>query len=123
MRYALLVLVACLALAITAVSQSVNTRFRIEQGTGAITRTGNMGGSCEDIDMDLDAVYREAIDMARVAVAAMDDYTSDATVRASLFTFFGIQEDESTHTVSAGSAARFSRVKGMLLRQLEVYGS
>ncbi|OQE20924.1 hypothetical protein PENFLA_c015G02639 [Penicillium flavigenum] len=114
MRYALLVLVACLALAITAVSQNVNTRFRIEQGTGAITRTGNMGGSCEDIDMDLDAVYREAIDMARVAVAAMDGYTSDATVRASLFTFFGIQEDESTHTVSAGSAARFSRVKANL---------
>ncbi|KAJ5477751.1 hypothetical protein N7530_003260 [Penicillium desertorum] len=94
-RYALLVLVACLALAITAVSQNVNTRFRIEQGTGAITRT----------------VYREAIDMARAAVAAMDGYTSGATVRASLFTFFGIQEDESTHTLSAGSAARFSLVK------------
>lgn len=75
-----------------------------------------MGGSCEGIDMDLDAVYREAIDMARVAVAAMDGYTTDATVRASLLTFFGIQEDPSTHTVSAGSAARFSTVRGMLLR-------
>jgi hypothetical protein len=115
-RYALLVLVACLALAITAVSQNVSTRFRIEQGTGAITRTGNMGGSCEDIDMDLDAVYREAIDMARAAVAAMDDYTSGATVRARLFTFFGIQEDESTHTISTKSTAQFSLVKGMLLR-------
>ncbi|KAJ5437786.1 uncharacterized protein N7458_008784 [Penicillium daleae] len=73
-----------------------------------------MGGSCEGIDMDLDAVYREAIDMARVAVAAMDGYTTDATVRASLLTFFGIQEDPSTHTVSAGSAARFSTVRANL---------
>jgi len=109
-------------LAITTLSQDVNTRFRIETGSGAITRTGNMGGSCDDIDMDLAAVYSEAVDMARVAVTAMNNYASDATVRASLFTFFGIQEDAATHTISAGSVAQFAKVKRMSLRNKRGFG-
>lgn len=81
-----------------------------------------MGGSCDDIDMDLAAVYSEAVDMARVAVTVMNNYASDATVRASLCTFFGIQEDAATHTVSAGSVARFAKVKCMSLRNRRGFG-
>ncbi|CAI7604114.1 unnamed protein product [Penicillium viridicatum] len=96
-------------------SQDVYSRFRVEQGSGAITRTGNMGGSCEGIDVekgfDLAAVYREAIDMASVAVSSMDNYAADATIRANLQTWFGIKEDPVTHAVSAASVARFAKVK------------
>lgn len=70
-----------------------------------------MGGSCDDIDMDLAAVYSESIDMARVVVTAMNSYISDATVRASLFTFFGIQKETLMYTVSAGSAAQVLRIR------------
>ncbi|KAJ6150246.1 hypothetical protein N7471_001445 [Penicillium samsonianum] len=96
-------------------SQDVYTRFRVEQGSGPITRTGNTGGSCEGIDVekgfDLAAVYREAIDMAAVAVVSMDNYASDATVRANLQTWFAIKEDPTTHAVSAASVARFAKVR------------
>lgn len=81
-----------------------------------------MGGSCEGIDVekgfDLAAVYREAIDMASVAVASMDNYAADATIRANLQTWFGIKEDPVTHAVSAASVARFAKVKSTPIRIL-----
>ena len=111
-------------LTITVWTLEVGEVFRIETGSnGPITRTGNLGGSCDDNNMDLASVYRETIDMANVAVTAMNNYASDATVRATLFTFFGIKEDAATHTVSASSATRFSEVRGMSLEALECAGT
>lgn len=68
---------------------------------------------------DLAAVYREAIDMASVAIAAMDTYASDATVRANLQTWFGIMENPATHAVSAASVSRFNTVQGTPILFLE----
>jgi hypothetical protein len=97
-------------------SQDVYTRFFVEKGTGPITRTGNMGGSCEGVDVekgfDIALVYREAIDMASIALEAMNYYNSDANVRANLFTWFGIEENPTSHTVAAASVSRFDTVKG-----------
>ncbi|KAJ5146323.1 uncharacterized protein N7515_000887 [Penicillium bovifimosum] len=96
-------------------SQDVYKRFHVEQGSGPITRTGNLGGSCDGVDVekgfDIAKVYREAIDMASVALKALDNYDSDATVRSNLFTWFGIEENVATHTVAASSVDRFNTVQ------------
>ncbi|OGE50200.1 hypothetical protein PENARI_c018G04463 [Penicillium arizonense] len=92
----------------------VFSRFRVEQGQGLITRSGTngYGGSCYDIDADLSAIYTEAIDMAQVALDALNNYATSATVRASVQTFFGIKPDSSSPaTVSASDAQYFTNVK------------
>lgn len=91
----------------------INTRFRVENGEGPITRSGagGWGGSCNGIDADLVAIYDEAIDMAREAVTAMDNYENDATIRATVQTFFGIRPDGTA--VSAADQAYFAYARGL----------
>lgn len=96
----------------------VYSRFRVEQGQGPITRSGaqGYGGSCYGVDADLSAIYTEAIDMAQVALDALNNYATSATVRASVQTFFGIKADSSSPTtVAASDAIFFQKAKSMLI--------
>lgn len=94
----------------------IYSRFRVEQGIGAITRspgtTGTYGGSCYGIDADVAALYAEAIDMAQYALTFLDKYSTSATVRATVETYFGIQPASDTATtVSANHAALWNYVR------------
>lgn len=90
----------------------INTRFYVENGQGAVTRSGTAGtygGSCYNYDADLVAIYDEAIDMAQVAITALGDYASNPTIRATVQTFFGIKPDGTS--VSAAHTAYFNYAK------------
>jgi hypothetical protein len=68
------------------------------------------------VDADLSAIYTEAIDMAQVALDALNNYATSATVRASVQTFFGIKADSSSPTtVAASDAIFFQKAKSMLI--------
>ncbi|KAK9424885.1 hypothetical protein SUNI508_13338 [Seiridium unicorne] len=91
----------------------INTRFRVENGQGAVTRNGNTstyGGSCYSNSADLAAIYAEATDMAQVTVTALGTYSSNPTVRATVETFWGIKPDGTS--VSTAHQAYFSYVLG-----------
>lgn len=94
------------------VDVDVYTQFRVELSSGPVTRQGNSGGSCHGIDADLNAIYREAIDMAQVALDSINNYVEDSTVRATLETFFGIKEDEFTTLVDTRYLLLFNFVEG-----------
>lgn len=74
-------------------------------------------GSCRSLpkDVDLQALYREAIDMARIVVTSLKRYTEDQTVRASVITFFGINEtaDPDSHEVNEAQKRDFDFMFGM----------
>ncbi|KMK58909.1 hypothetical protein Y699_00110 [Aspergillus fumigatus Z5] len=92
----------------------INSRFRVEQGQGPVTRSGSgtYGGTCYGTDADLSAIYTEAIDLAQVALDSLNSYATSATVRATVETFFGIKADSSSPTtVSAIDSAQFAYVK------------
>lgn len=103
-------LTALLQLVTSLPDVDVSTRFRVEEGEKG--QDGYYGGSCKDVDMDLNAIYKEAIDMAQVAKDAMDNYSKDDQVRKMLKNFFGITEDKNTHKVKDGQD-RFDFVKSM----------
>lgn len=60
---------------------AVYTRFFIQLSP-------NMGGTCANYDMQ--SIYQEAIDMAIVAVNAIDSYDYDTVARAQIQTYLGI---------------------------------
>jgi len=96
----------------------INSRFRVEQGQGPVTRSGSgtYGGTCYGTDADLSAIYTEAIDLAQVALDSLNSYATSATVRATVETFFGIKADSSSPTtVSAIDSAQFAYVKCWLI--------
>ncbi|KAI0016078.1 hypothetical protein F4780DRAFT_798719 [Xylariomycetidae sp. FL0641] len=95
---------------------SIFTRFRVELGEGHITKNGTRayGGSCADTDADLEAIYDEAIDMARVALAAIDDYANNSTVRATMQTFFGFTPNPGDNaTVSPDQSPHLTYMRGV----------
>lgn len=91
----------------------IYTRFFVDQGAGAsVTRsglTGDLGGSCYSNTADLNAIYNEALDMAQVAIDALDNYASSPTVRATLEAFFGIKPDGTA--VSAAHTSQFNQIR------------
>lgn len=93
------------------------SRFRVEEGTGPVTAAGTFGygGTCYGVGeegADLDAIYTEAIDMAQVALDALNNYANSATVRATVQTFLGIKPaSETSTTVLADHANYFTTAK------------
>ncbi|KAM5443235.1 hypothetical protein MferCBS31731_001552 [Microsporum ferrugineum] len=86
-------------------SVDVYSRFRVQMGLGPITRTDRYtGGSCEGLDVDMQAVYNEAIDMAAVSIEAINSYATDKVIRATLKSFFGIQPDSADPTLVAAES-------------------
>lgn len=98
----------------------IGTRFRVEMGSGPILRSGKngWGGSCYGLktadgtaDLDLNALYTGAIDMASYAVYTLNNYATMPTVRATVETF-GIRLVSATGTtVDATQSALFAYVK------------
>ncbi|KAL4861389.1 hypothetical protein BDV12DRAFT_204059 [Aspergillus spectabilis] len=98
----------------------IYSRFYVSQGQGPITRSGNgnYGGCCYGIDADVNALYLEAIDMAEVALAALNRYASDTTIQATVKSFSGIHPNKSNLDVLAAHADNFKTVKGGLKNTL-----
>ncbi|KAJ5105590.1 hypothetical protein NUU61_002937 [Penicillium alfredii] len=86
---ALLQLVTCLQ------DVDIESRFRVEKGEKG--QKDYYGGTCKDVDLDLNAMYKETIDMAQVAKDAMDNYSQDEKARKMLKNYFGIIEDGDHH--------------------------
>ncbi|RAL04125.1 uncharacterized protein BO80DRAFT_452725 [Aspergillus ibericus CBS 121593] len=90
----------------------IDTQFWVEKATGVVTRSlknGNLGGTCDPYLDVLNDLYLEAIDMAEVALEALDNYASNPTVRATLETYMGIKPDGTG--VSAAHTSQFNDIK------------
>ncbi|KAL4946998.1 hypothetical protein BDW69DRAFT_204885 [Aspergillus filifer] len=89
-----------------------SSRFWVSNGTGPIRRSGggNYGGSCYGIDADLHAIYLEAIEMAEVALTALNDYANSPTVHATVQSFWGIEPNDGGTGVLAAHVGSFNYV-------------
>ncbi|GKZ21567.1 hypothetical protein AbraIFM66951_005227 [Aspergillus brasiliensis] len=91
----------------------INTQFWVEKATGPVTRSGQSGdldGSCAPYMDVLGDLYLEAIDMAEVALEALNNYASNPVIRATLQTYMGIKPDGTG--VSAAHTSQFNYSKG-----------
>ncbi|RAK85367.1 hypothetical protein BO79DRAFT_239903 [Aspergillus costaricaensis CBS 115574] len=91
----------------------INTQFWVEKATGPVTRSGqsgDLGGSCAPYMDVLNDIYLEAIDMAEVALEALNNYASNPVIRATLQTYMGIKPDGTE--VSAAHTSQFNYIKG-----------
>ncbi|CAG8960672.1 hypothetical protein HYFRA_00013440 [Hymenoscyphus fraxineus] len=93
----------------------IYTRFRVALAPGPVTRSfglgQNYGGSCYHYNANLAAIYAEAIDMAQVAVTALETYNNNRRVRATLQTFFGIRPGPDGISVASNQLQLFNDVK------------
>jgi len=89
---------------------SILTKFNVEMRQGPGLRSGYALGTC--YGKGIEAIYDEAIDMAQVTLAAINNYHTDASVRAAMLTFWGINADTTTNFPDATSASVYTRVKG-----------
>ncbi|OJJ66436.1 hypothetical protein ASPBRDRAFT_201060 [Aspergillus brasiliensis CBS 101740] len=90
----------------------INTQFWVEKATGPVTRSGqsgDLGGSCAPYMDVLGDLYLEAIDMAEVALEALNNYASNPVIRATLQTYMGIKPDGTE--VSAAHTSQFNSIK------------
>ncbi|GKZ39475.1 hypothetical protein AbraIFM66950_000383 [Aspergillus brasiliensis] len=101
----------------------INTQFWVEKATGPVTRSGqsgDLGGSCAPYMDVLGDLYLEAIDMAEVALEALNNYASNPVIRATLQTYMGIKPDGTE--VSAAHTSQFNSIKVITDKKVIVNG-
>ena len=88
-------------------SQTLQGPFQVSNGNGPVLRSGVNGGSCYKKPLDLDAIWKESLDMAQQAINALNRYGTDRVVRATAETYFGIRPDETTNPANVFAPDQF----------------